>query len=79
MHTIRGRAEAWDSDVTVGVDCGVVGDIEAKGDQLFGRQRVPVPNGAAKVLLRVVVMTPLGQPHRRNVLVHVDGLADTGG
>ena len=79
MHTIRGRAEPWDDDVTVGVDCGVIGDIEAKGDQFFGRQRVPVPNSAAKVLLRVVVMTPLGQAHRRNVLVDVDGLADTGG
>ena len=49
--------EAWYTDVAVPVDLEVRPSVEPQGGQFLSRERMPVSQGAAQVVLVVVVMT----------------------
>ena len=61
----------------VGIHLFLVRDVHGDGCELLGGERVPVSDVAAEVLLGVVVVAPLGQPHRRHVLIHMHNAAMT--
>ena len=64
--------------VAVGIDLLLVRHVHGDGREFLCGERMPVPDGAAEVLLGVVVVAPLRQPHGRDVLVHVHDAAVPG-
>ena len=50
--------EPGDGDEAVPEHLHLGADVEAEGGQLLGGEGVPVPEGAAKVILLVVIMAP---------------------
>lgn len=49
---------------------------QVQGEQLFSGQRVPVPQRAAQVLVHLVVVTALGEPHGRHHFVRIQPPAE---
>ena len=50
--------EPGDGDEAVPEHLHLGADVEAEGSQLLGGEGVPVPQGAAQVILLVVIMAP---------------------
>ena len=74
VETLDG-GQPRNGEVAVGKDLALVAHVDGEGHELLRGQRVPVPDRAAEVLLLVVVVAPLRQPHRGHVLVDLHPLA----